>query len=96
MMDHFADAFEKGGFKVKKKSQKVEPKKEPKDRPNLGWLFYRDYFEGIDFNNLQKCEEKIKSKIKNILEQLPRLQTKKSLGNVSFELTTTYPGLLLG
>jgi len=95
-MDHFADAFEKGGFKVKKKSQKVEPKKEPKDRPNLGWLFYRDYFEGIDFNNLQKCEEKIKSKIKNILEQLPRLQTKKSLGNVSFELTTTYPGLLLG
>jgi len=27
MMDHFADAFEKGGFKVKKKSQKV-PKRD--------------------------------------------------------------------
>jgi len=66
------------------------------DRPNLGWLFYRDYFEGINFNNLESNEEQIKSKIKKILDQSPRLQTKKSLGNVSFELTTTYPGLLLG
>lgn len=66
------------------------------DKPNLGWLFYRDYFEGINFNNLESNEEQIKLKIKKILDQSPKLQTKKSLGNVSFELTTTYPGLLLG
>jgi CRISPR-associated protein Cmr6 len=101
MMDHFADAFEKSGLRSRKKIKKESQKREPKDRPNIGWLFYRDYFkdedfEDINFEDLESNEELIKSKIKKILNQSPRLQTKKSLGNVSFELTTTYPGLLIG
>jgi CRISPR-associated protein Cmr6 len=96
MMNQLADAFEKEGFKSRKKPQNDSPKKEPKDRPNLGWLFYRDYFRDIDFNNLKSNEEQIKSKIKNLLDQSPKLYNKTSLGDVSFELITTYPGLLLG
>ena len=65
---------------------------------NLGWLFYRDYFRDIDYDDIggQGNETRIKSKVENILRQSPQPREEELLGNVHFKATTTYPGLLLG
>ena len=65
---------------------------------NIGWLFYKDYFKGIDYNNLKdKNNEKIiQKKVKNIIEQTISLPNTPELGNTHFKATTTYPGLILG
>ena len=65
---------------------------------NIGWLFNKDYFKGIDYANLDnnKNEDIIKKKIQNIINTKAQLQEKESLGNIHFKATTTYPGLLLG
>ena len=56
-MDHFADAFEKSGLRSRKKIKKESQKREPKDRPNIGWLFYRDYFKDEDFEDITDTKE---------------------------------------
>jgi len=65
---------------------------------NIGWLFYKDYFKDIDYDNLEnkKNEEVIQKKVKNILNQKPKIVTEEPLGNLHFTAKTTYPGLLLG
>jgi len=65
---------------------------------NIGWLFYKDYFKDIDYENLnnENNESKIKKKVENILNQKPQIQEAEVLGNTHFTATTTYPGLLLG
>jgi len=65
---------------------------------NIGWLFNKDYFKGIDYANLdnKKNEDIIKKKVQNIINTKAQLQELESLGNIHFKATTTYPGLLLG
>jgi len=65
---------------------------------NLGWLFYKDYFNGIDYNNLSSDsnENIIQHKIDNLLNITLQPQEPTMLGSSRFEATTTYPGLLLG
>ena len=68
---------------------------------NIGWLFYRDYFNGIDYAKLSdkkdtKIQEYIEKKVANITKQTPQIVEENILGNVHFKATTTYPGVLLG
>jgi CRISPR-associated protein Cmr6 len=65
---------------------------------NIGWLFYKDYFKDINYNNLKdkKNESIIQKKVENIIDQTPNIEDSKELGNIHFKATTTYPGLILG
>jgi len=65
---------------------------------NLGWLFYKDYFRGLDYADLEneKNEHIIQSKVKNLMTQTVTLDEDEMLGNTHFRATTTYPGLILG
>jgi len=68
---------------------------------NIGWLFYKDYFRGIIFDDIEKQSniDTIKKKVQNIIDQkpnIPKIDTMDILGNAHFKATTTYPGLLLG
>jgi len=65
---------------------------------NIGWFFYRDYFDGIDYDNLKnkKNEEIIQKKVTNIINQTPKLDENEPLGNTHLTAKITYPGLLLG
>jgi len=65
---------------------------------NLGWLFYKDYFKGIDYSDLEneKNEHIIQEKVKNLITQTVTLDEDEMLGNTHFRATTTYPGLILG
>lgn len=65
---------------------------------NIGWLFYRDYFEGLDYADLKSeaNKEKINKRVDNIIAQSPKIEEGEVLGNMHFKATTTYPGLLLG
>lgn len=68
---------------------------------NIGWLFNKDYFKDIDYNDIKnkKNEEDIKKKVENIISQTPKIEDLKDediLGNTHFEAMTTYPGLILG
>lgn len=65
---------------------------------NIGWLFTKDYFNAINYADLENDQNssKIKAKVQNIIAQTPTLCEEESLGNTRLEATTTYPGLLLG
>jgi len=68
---------------------------------NIGWLFFKDYFKDINYNNLKDKTNEIiiQKKVKNLIEQSPLITEQKDedlLGNVHFKASTTYPGLLLG
>ncbi|HIP52379.1 MAG TPA: type III-B CRISPR module RAMP protein Cmr6, partial [Campylobacterales bacterium] len=65
---------------------------------NLGWLFYKDYFRGIDYADLSNPnnQKMIQEKVKNIINQSVSIVEDKMLGNIHFKATTTYPGLILG
>ncbi|KLE02184.1 type III-B CRISPR module RAMP protein Cmr6 [Aliarcobacter butzleri] len=109
----FADAFaninkpknERFDKNHKKTNQPLKQQNElPKDnkpkpfKANIGWLFYKDYFNGINFKNLNSDESKeiINKKVLNIINQGFFKQQAKNLGNSFFELSTIYPGLLIG
>lgn len=65
---------------------------------NIQWLFYKDYFKDIDYNNIDnpKNKDTINKKVQNIIDQTIEKDELSELGNIHFEATTTYPGLLLG
>lgn len=66
---------------------------------NIGWLFYKDYFKGIDYRDLDNEQNKsiIQKKVQNIFDQsVVKQEDDEWLGNTHFKATTTYPGLLLG
>jgi len=65
---------------------------------NIGWLFYRDYFNGLDYTDIKSeyNKKKIKSRVDYIISQSPQIDEGEVLGNKHFKATTTYPGLLLG
>lgn len=65
---------------------------------NIGWLFYKEYFRGLDYANLGDAgnEELINEKVQTLTTQAPTINSNEPLGNMHFNATTTYPGLLLG
>jgi len=64
---------------------------------NLGWLFYKDYFEGLDFRNLSNSSDLIKRKVQNLINYTIESENiSEELGNAHLKATTTYPGLILG
>jgi len=65
---------------------------------NLGWLFYKDYFRGIDYADLSNLNNQtiIQDKVKKIINQSVSIVEDERLGNIHFKATTTYPGLILG
>ena len=65
---------------------------------NIGWLFYKDYFNEINYHKLndKQNEKKVQEKVANIIKQTPKIEDDEVLGNVHLKATTTYPGLLLG
>jgi len=65
---------------------------------NIGWLFYKDYFKGIDYSDLKsdRNTQTIEKKVTNIIEQKPALEEVEPVGSTRFQATTSYPGLILG
>jgi CRISPR-associated protein Cmr6 len=68
---------------------------------NLGWMFYKDYFKDLNYDNFSSQENKnrINMKINTLLNINPELESnedEKLLGNLHLKATTTYPGLLIG
>lgn len=80
------------------KKEEPKPKKEKPKRANIGWLFYNDYFKGLDYMNIESEKNKllINDKVANIIKQGFSRANQPQLGNATFELQTIYPGLLLG
>ena len=98
------------------REQKNNPGQSQNDQtPNVGWLFYFDYFREVDFSKVGKEKpEKKKGKEKTpnqiLLESKNQRLFNLSLDNYrpsqyalphlnkedTFDLTTTYPGLLVG
>ncbi len=66
---------------------------------NIGWLFYKDYFNGVNYKNLDdtKNEDMIEKKVSNIINQNIMIdENEEILGNIHIKASTIYPGLLLG
>ena len=94
-MEQLKEALEKKGLKKPQSNNK--PKNNQQKNPNLGWLFYKEYFFDLNYQNIESNENKIKNKIKNILNTRVTYKNQKNpFSNFNFELTTIYPGLLLG
>ena len=65
--------------------------------PNLGWLFYKDYFSAIeDWSSIDSSTQAIQKKVDDIIKKTPKIEESEPLGNIHFKATTTYPGLLIG
>lgn len=65
---------------------------------NIGWLFYKDYFNGLDYKKLSSDsnKDKIEKKVAHIISQKFEESEIEPLGSTRFQATTSYPGLLLG
>jgi len=68
---------------------------------NIGWLFYKDYFKGLDYKEmLEEKEDKnskyIESKVAQIIASKFVKTEEEILGSTRFQGTTSYPGLILG
>lgn len=104
----FSDAFERMGqpknapkdIKQPQQQKPVEkqasPAKPKESKPNIGWLFYKDYFNGMNWEDIPSNTERIKNKVQHIIDQKVGTRGTKALGSHGFELVTTYPGLILG
>jgi len=65
--------------------------------PNLGWLFYKDYYNAIgDWTDIEASQEAISNKVDEIIKISSNIEQIEALGNIHFKATTTYPGLILG
>jgi len=73
-------------------------------RPNIGWMFYKDYFKKVKYGNITNDKvieandaKLIKEKNKKIIDS-KWVQVKDGLGDPSqsFLLKVTYPGLVTG
>lgn len=97
------------GFENYNKNEKIKKNKSKKERANLGWLFYKDYFNVLNNNEyleilkenrnkqiIEVIEDKIKSKIEKILSQKIKSTQKLPFNYQKFNLITIYPGLILG
>ncbi|GAA6369498.1 type III-B CRISPR module RAMP protein Cmr6 [Odoribacter splanchnicus] len=77
--------------------------------PNIGWLFYKDYYNGLQQNwlvknpgkevkeNTESYFEKKNTHLQNAPYSLINARSVfKGISNICFELFTIYPGLLIG
>jgi len=65
--------------------------------PNLGWLFYKDYYSAIeDWCEPTESKQAIAKKVDLLIAKAPKIEQSNPLGNLHFTATTTYPGLLVG
>lgn len=101
--------YDNSGKRENKRPEKSEHKKGDIGNQvpaNIGWLYYKDYYHGIDFQPRQskdifkeKFEEKNKAITSRRLSQYAH-EVEASVLNFdtvqSFELTTEYPGLVTG
>lgn len=110
------EKFDKNQKQQHQNAQQLKKEEKPKEfkaKPNIGWLFYKDYFSNLtngDYQlmllskeekkqkkiEIEAIESKIDQKVLNLISQSFNTQKPKNLGNSSFELKTTYPGLLVG
>ncbi len=104
-MSNLKEALLELGVAHKKEKKSKEKKKnsntalESNLSLNIGWLFYKDYYRDIDFEILDKKENKLSFEEKSkslIAKKLKKLKNTQLPNTHSFELTTTYPGLLIG
>lgn len=68
---------------------------------NIGWLFYKDYYNDLNYIDLVNGIEEnnsviVQQKIENIINSTPKLNEPEIIGSTRFQATTTYPGLILG
>jgi CRISPR-associated protein Cmr6 len=71
---------------------------------NIGWLFYKEYFNGLDYIQLldkkntgqEQNTRLIAQKTDALLSQKLGHVSEEIMGSTRFQGTTTYPGLLLG
>jgi len=66
---------------------------------NLGYLFYKDYYDGINWEDQKQniMTEMISKKSQKIIKESCNYNSYDvKLGNSSFNLKTLYPGLLIG
>ncbi|MBA1419720.1 MAG: type III-B CRISPR module RAMP protein Cmr6 [Epsilonproteobacteria bacterium] len=65
---------------------------------NIGWLFNKDYFNGLDYTDLaqKKNVDNINAKVKAIIQSTFIPNEEEILGSTRFQGTTAYPGLILG
>ena len=95
------------GLNYKKEEKKIKNNK--REKPNLGWLFYKDYFNSLsnedyleiglsDRNKerVKQIENKLKKKVNKILSYKIKSNYDLPFEYQSFKLTTIYPGLILG
>jgi len=78
----------------------------PGKESNIGWLFYKDYYQGIDFSRhkednywgdiFSSKNNDITGKILSFYSRETPLLELKYPENQAFELTTLYPGLATG
>lgn len=79
----------------------VRQEKPPIEQPNIGWLFNRDYFQGVPYVAAEDTDNHFKQKNDRIfsapLVSLEPIYKEFIDSNTqSFPLTTQYPGLLAG
>ena len=76
-----------------------------KHTPNIGWMFYKDYFKGIDFSYVSgnknvedKNAETIARKNFQIIEKTSLKKIEDELGDKeqNIDLEVVYPGLITG
>ncbi len=111
--DIFNENKKNGVPSVEKKLEKDDKQKKSTLKPNIGWLFYKDYFSSLDEKDyelmlltkeekkqkekeIKDLESKINVKVLNIINKILKPLNIEDLGNSSFTLKTTYPGLLIG
>lgn len=67
---------------------------------NIGWHYYRNYFQDIDLSDKEKLKsDQMEKEFKNRNNELVNTVFPISdllKGNIQFQLKTTYPGLLVG
>jgi CRISPR-associated protein Cmr6 len=83
-------------LKMLNKEDKTKPKKKSKNRENLSWVFYVEYFKDLDYSNLSS--EKNKDHVNKITDKLKNKNIKRDINEIgdSFTLEVDGMGLIVG
>ena len=99
----------KGFENLKKENPRKKKTKPAKPNANLGWLFYKNYFNSLTNQEyleisksnrnqfvIREIEQKIEKKVEKVLSKKVNSNYKLPFEYQKFTLTTIYPGLILG
>ena len=86
---------------IKKNKNPDKKVKIKKPKPNLSFLFYKDYFKNFEYLNMDnpQVKENNKNKAKEKAEKIISVKVSnnpRKIGNVSFDLRVESAGLLIG